>query len=385
MENTKDRFYVDLQNDTIEWMYYNPDSDSGGQFVLCKVSYKDFYEGLKEKTNPEDLFSYLESICRQVLYDDKDGVHDPEGVALYERDYVCEGISYDTVSELDYLHRAKFEINSYCMQEFGYKADFEDLKRIGLAYTTTETGDHDIQAYADLRNHEIFTELDSKVVVTNQYKSLSEMFHKGLENLSFDELVSVPEVYEKKIIDTHDLAERMVYFMKDYDYYDYMDALNNDETDADAIESTFDQLTNPDTFEGLYSNMLELLEDDHMEITYKARLYPILEEMNLLHNEYGIPVCDNEPAILSEVFRLLGIKEYGISFDRDGICITLDGKNYYNEDFYKCFSKEYLTPKLTNQLREKDFQVYADYKELSSVKGYDIPDPSKRSRKERER
>ena len=27
----------------------------------------------------------------------------------------------------------------------------------------------------------------------------------------------------------------------------------------------------------------------------------------------------------------------------------------------------------------------ADYKELSSVKGYDIPDPSKRSRKERER
>ena len=27
MENTKDRFYVDLQSDTIEWMYYNPDSD----------------------------------------------------------------------------------------------------------------------------------------------------------------------------------------------------------------------------------------------------------------------------------------------------------------------------------------------------------------------
>ena len=42
MENTKDRFYVDLQSDTIEWMYYNPDSDNGGQFVLCKVSYKDF-------------------------------------------------------------------------------------------------------------------------------------------------------------------------------------------------------------------------------------------------------------------------------------------------------------------------------------------------------
>lgn len=34
MENEKDRFYVNLQNDTIEWMYYNPDSNTGGQFVL---------------------------------------------------------------------------------------------------------------------------------------------------------------------------------------------------------------------------------------------------------------------------------------------------------------------------------------------------------------
>ena len=34
MENAKDRFYVDLQNDTIEWMCYNPDSNTGGQFVL---------------------------------------------------------------------------------------------------------------------------------------------------------------------------------------------------------------------------------------------------------------------------------------------------------------------------------------------------------------
>ena len=385
MENEKDRFYVNLQNDTIEWMYYNPDSNTGGQFVLCKISYKDFYEGLKEYTNPEDLFLYLESICKQYLFDDKNGIHDPEGVTLYERDCVCEGADYNTVAELDYLHRAKYEINEYCMQEFGSKADFENLQRIGLAYTTTETGDQDIQAYADLYHYRIFTELDNKVVVLNQYRNLSEMFHKGLTNLTFDGLISIPDEHEPDTTDIHDLAERMVYFMKDYDHYEYMDALEIDETDADAIESTFDQLTNPDTFEGLYSYMLCLLEDDQMEITFKARLYPILEELNLLHNEYGIPVCDNEPAIISEVFRLLDIKEYGISFDREGICITLDGENYYNEDFYKYFSKEYLTSKLTNYLREKDFQVYADYKELSSVKGYDIPDLSKRSRKERER
>ena len=224
MENEKDRFYVDLQNDTIEWMYYNPDSDSGGQFVLCKVSYQDFYEGLKENANPEDLFSYLESICKQYLYDDKEEVHNPEGVALYERDYVCEGISYDIVTELDYLRRAKYEINEYCMQEFGYKADFEDITHIGLAYTTTETGDHDIQAYVDLINHRIFTELDNKVVVTNQYGSLSEMFHKGLTNLTFDELISIPDKYDRDITDIHNLAERLVYFMKDYDHYEYIGA-----------------------------------------------------------------------------------------------------------------------------------------------------------------
>ena len=67
MENEKDRFYVDLQNDTIEWMYYNPDSNTGGQFVLCKVSYQDFYEGLKEKTNPEDFFHIWKAFVSSIF------------------------------------------------------------------------------------------------------------------------------------------------------------------------------------------------------------------------------------------------------------------------------------------------------------------------------
>ena len=29
----QDRIYLDLDNDRIEWMYYNPDSVSEGQFV----------------------------------------------------------------------------------------------------------------------------------------------------------------------------------------------------------------------------------------------------------------------------------------------------------------------------------------------------------------
>ena len=30
----QDRFFLDLDNGVVEWMYYNPDAVSGGQFVV---------------------------------------------------------------------------------------------------------------------------------------------------------------------------------------------------------------------------------------------------------------------------------------------------------------------------------------------------------------
>ena len=34
------------------------------------------------------------------------------------------------------LEKAKELINEYCKSEFGYDADFSDMKNIGIAYTT---------------------------------------------------------------------------------------------------------------------------------------------------------------------------------------------------------------------------------------------------------
>ena len=43
----------------------------------------------------------------------------------------------------------------------------------------------------------------------------------------------------------NDLAERLTMFIKDLDFYDYMDSMEIDETDDDMIEKNRDMLTKP--------------------------------------------------------------------------------------------------------------------------------------------
>lgn len=71
----QDRFYVDADG-TVIWLYYNPDSCSGGQFVyhsfdisLLKKIVDECADESGELVNYEKVFSELEKRCRQELHD----------------------------------------------------------------------------------------------------------------------------------------------------------------------------------------------------------------------------------------------------------------------------------------------------------------------------
>lgn len=51
------------------WYYYNPDSDSGGQFVLNIFCARDVWEASDMTWQPDDFFDYLGSLCKQELID----------------------------------------------------------------------------------------------------------------------------------------------------------------------------------------------------------------------------------------------------------------------------------------------------------------------------
>lgn len=161
-----------------------------------------------EYTSP---YSFEKDIKEEIYY----GV--PMNIVLY-KDRNGNTIPHSFISELDpppngfesidspyltdpALEKAKQVIDAFVREEYQRDegADYTDLADVGLAYTTTEDNRHEIQARADLVDFRIETLADGKVVRTEQYASLEELTEKGLQALSFDDLVYLSEEELAKI------------------------------------------------------------------------------------------------------------------------------------------------------------------------------------------
>lgn len=192
--NEEDRFFVDLERDYVEWMYYNPDSNAGGQYVINQFTLEHFMDAMLKypKGTVEVIFDYVGQICKQYLAD----VGTPfykQCELRYENESIAKGISVETFQHIVELFLAKDLINKYCMEEFDCNADFSDLEKVGLAYTTTEDGKHEIQVNANLKELRLETYIDDDTIITQDFKTMEEMNYKCLMDLDFNELTSIPE------------------------------------------------------------------------------------------------------------------------------------------------------------------------------------------------
>ncbi|MGM9623835.1 MAG: LPD25 domain-containing protein, partial [Butyricicoccus porcorum] len=89
-------------------------------------------------------------------------------------------------------------INEYCMEEFGEEADFSNLERVPLAYSSTEDGEHDIQIETDLVSFRIVYTVDKEIVHTVSCKNLHEL-NTYLGNLSFSEMIADAEASYREL------------------------------------------------------------------------------------------------------------------------------------------------------------------------------------------
>ena len=64
-----DAFYIDRDKESVTWMYYNPDSNAGGQYVTNTLSFDEIQQAAREYDSAEDFFDYLGSIANQELAD----------------------------------------------------------------------------------------------------------------------------------------------------------------------------------------------------------------------------------------------------------------------------------------------------------------------------
>lgn len=80
------------------WYYYNPDSDSGGQFVLNIFCARDVWEASDMTWQPDDFFDYLGSLCKQELIDK--GTDDYESLVKLSEIPDLAGCTEETMKQL---------------------------------------------------------------------------------------------------------------------------------------------------------------------------------------------------------------------------------------------------------------------------------------------
>ena len=64
-----DAFFINKENESITWIYFNPDSVSGGQYVTNMLSFDEIRKVAQDHKLADDFFDYLGSIANQTLAD----------------------------------------------------------------------------------------------------------------------------------------------------------------------------------------------------------------------------------------------------------------------------------------------------------------------------
>lgn len=370
----QDRIYLNLDTDRIEWMYYNPDSVSEGQFVTNVFDRDLLEEAMENGMDADEIFDYIGSSCRQYLSDKGTDFFGEAWKRMETEEPFAIGCTLTALDELRLAYKAKDLINEYCMDEFGSAADFSDLRAIGIGYTTITDAEHHVQAYANLLDHRIEIYLYDQLVEYRQYESLRDMTFNGLPGLDFDDLINVPDwvIAEfERSEQLEDLAIRLTFFMKEHDPYGYADVMEVGETDADMVAQMKSELRDVDLLMPTIKEMETIIREGNLSGAEKAKCYDMMTDLyHLFAEQMFVPVYDRETDILYTAFGALGLKGFEISFDEEGICMTKDGETLRNRDIYQYLSEFVMTTDVCRAFRESNFTAYTDFKDLAAH--YDV-------------
>ncbi|MBQ3427526.1 MAG: DEAD/DEAH box helicase family protein [Clostridia bacterium] len=189
------------------------------------------------------------------------------------------------------LDRAQTLISDFYEQEYGDEsADFSNLHKVSLAYTTTEDGASEIQVDADLVDYRIIKYLDNHEVEREQFKDLYDMVENGLSDLNFDELVFMYESDIAAVIPEQDeqdisLAEQLVNFVREYNYYEYMDNLDVGSDHSDLVKQMSSELQSRENVQSLIESIKGSLPEYEEDDEYLERANSLISQLDGLLNQ----------------------------------------------------------------------------------------------------
>ena len=130
---------------------------------------------------------------RYAIWDDKaDGYYVDAGGVTEEFTSEWQAEEYRLkLQEQTLMEQAKGLISDFCQSEYGSEADFSDLTKIGVAYTTITDDEIPIQVNIDLVNFRLERYLNGEHLEARQYGSLQGLISNELEILDFSDLTHV--------------------------------------------------------------------------------------------------------------------------------------------------------------------------------------------------
>ena len=96
----------------------------------------------------------------------------------------------------EWMRQAKDLIDAFVRKEYDTDegADYHDLSRVDIAYTTSSDDVHELQISADLLHFRLDTYIDNRLSASEQYQSLEDMVKNCLPHLDFSEMVADAEI-----------------------------------------------------------------------------------------------------------------------------------------------------------------------------------------------
>ena len=97
----RELFYHNPDTERITHIYFNPDSVSGGQFVISDINYDQIVSAVEKYSNdPEAFFDYLDSVSNQTLADVGSDYFRDTYEEFYSNEHIAEGFSKEVIEQL---------------------------------------------------------------------------------------------------------------------------------------------------------------------------------------------------------------------------------------------------------------------------------------------
>ena len=159
-----DAFFINQDNATVTWIYYNPDSAAGGQYVTNILNFDEITEIAKDSQTSNEFFDRLGSIANQTLAD--------------------VGTEWFSEAETRFLEKPDF---TDCTQDT-MQSLISEAEKSSVTEVQTNMGSMPIEDYREI------------VASQSGFDSYDEMYHQGyrIENSYDKEPEPVVPAWEQK-------------------------------------------------------------------------------------------------------------------------------------------------------------------------------------------